>query len=181
MPLTTYDKTRYPRSIVYDGFDNYDFDTITVAASQANTVIQAFLPLPVACKFYGVSIVGNAAIAGLTSFNVVMGSVAEGSTTALITALTDNSEAGYPPTQFAVNGNALFVPDQAVTLAAFVPQQFATTVPDAIWPKGACLTLRIVSTAGGAGNIKVVLIGKEYDTKPYLPGEANRSLQYSDM
>jgi hypothetical protein len=179
MPLTTYDKFRFPRAIVYDTLGTLDFDTTTITASMTNAGIAAIYPLPISVKVFGVAICGNTSVAGFTSFNVLLGANAE--VAAALPALPDNSEAGYPPTQIAVTGNALFNVDQAATLVANTPQTFATSVPDAIWPKGGLLTLRVTTTAGGAGAIKVVLLVKEYDTKIYLPGEANRPIQYSDM
>ena len=176
MPQTTYEKASTPRSVVYDSLDMPGFDTITVAASQANTAVQALIPLPVNVKVYGAAIVGGTATAGVTSFNVVLGAGAETGVPP-----SDNVESvGYPPTTAAA-GNQLFAADQAVTLVANVTQTFGAAVQDAVWPKGGVLTLRVVSSAGGAGTLKVVLLTKPYDTKPYLPGEANRPIQYSDL
>lgn len=177
MPQTTYEKNSSPRSITYDNIQTMDMDTYTVVASQANTAVQTYAPLPLNVKIFGCAIVASSSTSGVTAFNIVMGIGAESG----VAAIADNSEAvGWPP-YVQVNGTSLFTTDQAVTLVAGVPQSFAATTFDAIWPKNALLTLRVVSGGAVNGIIKVKLLFKPYDIQPQSPGKFNRPIQFSDL
>jgi len=59
---------------------------------------------------------------------------------------------------------------------------FPTTNQDVVYQRGTVLTLRVgTSGTGGSGVWAVQLLGKTYDTTPYLPSEANRPMIFSDI
>lgn len=169
--MKTRGKNRNPKEAVYGALLEIDFDTVTIAASQANTTVQARFPLGLDFKCLRVALVPNGAIAGLTSFNVVQGAAAEGGV-----GPDDQSDfSGTTPGVYAkaTSGAQMFSVDQAVTNTADLVQIFTPTNPEVIYPQGSELTLRYVSTAGGAGTVKVVLYGKFVDTQPTKPMSAN--------
>ena len=177
MPITTYNKNHEMRGVKYDVAATLGFGTITVAASQANTAIQAYVVLPFNYKIFGAYVVASSGSSGVTAFNVVNGTGTENG----VANTSDNSDSiGWPPTTVPAGG-ALFTSDTAVTLAAYTPQGFSASVFDAVWAKGSVLTLRLVSGASIAGTIRVELAGKIYDVLPTVPSEYNRPLQFSDL
>lgn len=163
-------KGRTKKYVRLGALQTYDFDTFTVGAGQANTVLQTILPVPFAMKIPLVTLVGNAAIAGLTSFNICLGTAAEAG--ALVEDTSDtgvytlNSTGGLCLFQNAGNTAPT---DKPVTLVGNVPQTFATSAPDAIIGQNTLLTVRIVSTGGGAGTLKVILSCLPIDVKPQNP------------
>jgi len=163
--MKTTAKQRRPKEVGYDTLTPLAFDQITVAASQANTAVQARIPLGLDFKCLRATVVPGGAIAGLTSFNVVVGSAAESGT-----APDDTSDyANGGVWTKAAAGNKMFSSDEAVTNTADLLQTFTPTNPDAIYAQGTELTLRIVSTAGGAGTLQGILWGKFVDTQPTKP------------
>lgn len=166
--MKTRGKIRNPKEAVYGALVALPFDVITVAASQANTTIQARLPLGLDTKIVRVVVVPGTGIANLTSFNVVVGAAAEG---ALVSDDQSDFGAAQPPS-FNTNttsGLKLFNADKAVTNTADLVQTFTPDVPEAVIGQGSELTLRIVSVAAAAGTLKVVCYGKFVDTKPTKP------------
>lgn len=165
--MKTRGKDRNPKEVVYGALTPLAFDVISVGASQSNGTVQARFPLGLDFKVLRATVVPGGAIAGLTSFNVAVGSVAEGAV-----APDDTSDfSGSAPGVFtkAAAGATMFSADQAVTNTADLVQTFTPTNPEAIFAQGSELTLRIVSTASGAGTLKVVLWGKPLDTQPTKP------------
>lgn len=160
-------KDRNPKEVVYGALVAFPFDLITVAASQANTTIQARFPLGLDTKIHRVVVVPGGAI-NVTSFNICVGSAAEGS---LVTDDQSDFGAAQPPSfnQNSTSGLKLFNSDTAITNTAELVQTFTPTNPEAIIAQGSDLTLRIVSGAGGAGTLKVVCYGRQVDTKPTKP------------
>lgn len=163
--MKTRGKNRNPKEVLYGALNELDFDTITVGASQANTAVQARFPLGLDFKCLRVAVVPGSGIANLTSFNIVVGEAAEGSTSP-----DDTSDfGGSGAWTFAASGNKMFSSDQAVTNTAGLVQTFTPANPEAVYQQGTELTLRIVSAAGGAGTLKVVMYGRFVDTKPTKP------------
>lgn len=163
--MKTRGKNRNPKEVEYGNLVALPFDVVTVAASQANGTVQARLPLGLDFKCLRVTVVPGTGITGLTSFNVVVGSAAEGAV-----APDDTSDFGSGGSWTkAAAGNKMFNADQAVTNTADLVQTFTPTHPEAVFAQGTELTLRYVSGAGGAGPLKVVLWGKFVDTQPTKP------------
>lgn len=168
--MKTRGKDRNPKEVVYGALTELDFDTITVGASQASTTVQARFPLGLDFKCLRVAVVPGAGIANLTSFNIVVGEAAEGALSA-----DDVSDYGDKGGQYVFNstsGTKMFNADKAVTNTAGLTQTFTPDVPEAIYQQGTEMTLRIVSAAGGAGTLKVVMYGRFIDTKPTRPMSA---------
>lgn len=164
--MKTRGKNRNPKEIEYGGLVALPFDQIVVGASQANGTVQARIPLGLDFKCLRAVVVPSGAIAGLTSFNVVVGAVAENGSAPDDTS--DYGDKGGVWTKAAA-GNTMFAADKAVTDTADLVQTFTPDTPEAIYAQGTELTLRIVSTAAGSGDLKVVLYGKFVDTQPTNP------------
>lgn len=177
MPITTYEKSATPRSLVYDAGQILQLSCYPTT-NAAITTIQSLIVLPVSVKIYGAAICGlNVATNGILTFNVVLGSGAETGS-----PVADNSEAvGWPPT-VAQAGAQLFATDQPLaTFTNGTVYSYATSIPDAIWPKGSTLTLRLTTGASAGGQLFVSLFAKAFDTQPQSPGKFNRTLAYADM
>lgn len=165
--MKTSGKDRNPKEVVYGGLVPLPFDQITVGASQANGTVQARIPLGLDFKCQRVTVVPGGAIAGLTSFNVVVGANAEGAVAPDDTSDFNSATPGVWTK--AAAGNKMFNADTAVTNTVDLLQTITPTNPEAVYAQGTDLTLRIVSTAAGAGTLKVVLWGKFVDTQPTQP------------
>lgn len=159
--MPTYAKAHALDAIVFDGASMQDFDNVaSVGAGVANTTVQARLPVPQACKIYKVvanfSAIGSG---GAHSFNIVVGTGAEGSVGSVDTN--------------AIAGTTVFQGDQNLaTGTADTPQVFNAAVWDTIYPTGSLLTLRAVTpaTTGSLTNLKVILLVKFIDPTPSTNG-----------
>lgn len=179
-------------AVGFNGLVPLQFPLLTLAASQANSVVQGILVLPTAVKIYRVvSAFDGSTVAGTCSVNVVAGSAAEiansGATQYTAMPIPDTQVAlqpvapntvAYPPA-YASAGQRLFLNDQALTMTAYtatvltpndsaVSGAYAPTTPgntwDAIWgPGGQILTLRTVTNGSASGKISVKLLVKFYD------------------
>lgn len=165
MPQVTKKKAHNLRSLQYDALQFVPFDLVTLGASMANTAVQARLPLPANCKVMAVAAVLGGSPAGTCSFNIVVGSAAEGSLPTLDNL--DNPQAG--PTPIAASGAVLFAADQALTMSADAVQMFYPPNFDAVLGAGTELTVRCATNASGAGTLKVMVALKPYDIKAYSP------------
>lgn len=159
-------KERHPKEVVYGALLPMPFDVITVTANQTTAALQARFPLGFDAKIYRVLVVAGGAI-NVTSFNICVGSAVEG---ALVS--DDVSDFGNNPPSWTFNttsGLKLFTADQNITNTADLVQTFNCSTPEAVFQQGTELSLRIVSGAGGAGTLKVVMYGKFIDTKMTKP------------
>lgn len=154
-------KDRNKSAIGYGNLMHLGFSTVTLAASQANTTVQARIPLITSVKILGVAVVPSGAVAGTCSFNVVSGIAAENGL-----PVSDQQLIGIFPSATATNGNQLFAADQAITMTADSVQRFYPTVFDSIWPGGSELTLRLVTNGSAAGNLQVHLLVVPVDNTP---------------
>lgn len=163
------------KAVLFGALQHIDFDTIALAINQANTTVQATQILPFACKIPFAIIMADTASPGITAFNLVLGNAAEAG--ALV---ADNSDTTVPPTVNTTAGLSLFQnggntapADQAVTLTAFTPQTFVTSVPDAIFPQNTVLTVRIVTGGTINGKVKVAIGMVPVDIYPMRPAGPN--------
>jgi len=156
-------KTKFTESWVFDGLvPSVSFPVVaSVGASVVNTTVQTQLPVSGRLKIARVVVAYTGIGAGATSFNIVVGTGAEGAATAADVV--------------AVAGASVFTADQALTAAANTPQVFYPTNVDAIYDTGQLLTLRAVTPGGGSiTNLQVVLFAAPVDPKitndPGVPG-----------
>lgn len=145
---TTTNKQHNKNGITFDALSLEGFDTVNIAASQADTTVQAIVPLAQDVKLEHVSI-GCISITGACTIEVVYGAATPG--------------AVGTPNVAAVNGTSVFsapvsVPAAGVTTVVNVP------VPDVPYPKGGQLTLRATTAAANTvTGLKVCLAVKAVD------------------
>lgn len=165
-------------SVDYGALQVISFPLIaSVGNSVTSATIQARHILPFGYKVIGLwfnpGFTGGTLPAANASVNVAMGGGAEAGTV----PVNDNSEAnGYPPT-IAVNGNSIFAADKRVDniagLTLDVPVFLVADNPDAIWPQGALMTLRLITNGSGTfTNVQVSMACFPYDVRPDLPNGA---------
>lgn len=174
-------KDRRSKELVYGGLQALDFSTFNLAASVANTAIQARFPLVSNWKIGQVAVVLGGTAAGTCSFNIVAGEAAEGST-----MVDDTSDFGAPGfagfTVNSANGTKMFASDQALTMTAGLVQIFTPAYPDGIWGSNE-LTVRIVTngSATSSENLTVVMYGCPADISPTKPMAGASAFSWSNI
>lgn len=172
-------KDRRSREIVYGALQClYDYPVIPLAASIANTTVQARFPLGTDCKVGRVTLVLGGTAAGTCSFNIVVGEGAE--TGATVNDTSDYDYGGFW-TYNTTSGTPLFTSDQAITMTTGLVQTFTPAMPDAIFQQGTELTLRFVTNASATAseNVLVLLWGCPVDTHPTRPMSQNPPSTFS--
>jgi hypothetical protein len=165
----TLNKVHFPNSVAYDGFTQVPFDNVaSIGASVANTTITGRVVLPFNMKIFGAYVNFSATGTALANhaLNIVMGTAAEAGT------VPANWDPNTSTMTLAVTGQSILAADFALsTQVADTPFAIAATNPDAVWPKGALMTLRAVTPAstGSFTNLKVTLFGVPFDIKPWNP------------
>ena len=158
------------KTFIFGAIQSLPFEPPVTIVSQGNTIVQDYLVLPFACKIVLVSVAATSSASGVTAFNIVIGSAAEGGALVAdnsdVGALSLNTAPGLSLFQNAGNTAPL---DKTVTLVAYVGQTFATSEPDAVFPQGTVLTFRYTSGASVAGSFKAFLAVVPVDIKPGNP------------
>jgi hypothetical protein len=176
MPQVTNKKNRDPHGVGFDGLDVLAFPSVTLAASQANTVVQAITLAPTTYKFLRLMCYLSGAVAGTCSVNVIAGIAAEAGTG--IPDTLDNGVNAYPRV-VAGAGIQLLTADTALTMTTNTVTQIDLPADlfDVIW-KGA-LTLRTATSAGCTGTLYAALLGKQTDINPSRPQGSGTDVNFT--
>lgn len=172
MAQQTLSKVHFPNAVTYDGLTQIEFDNVaSVGAAVANTTITGRAILPFNMKLFGIYVNFSATGTALTGHkvNVVMGTVAEAGTAPA------NWDPNTSTMTVAITGQSLNATDTALsTQVADTPFSILSDHPDAVWPAGALMTLRVVtpSSTGSFTNLKVVMYGVPFDINPTKPNGA---------
>ncbi len=163
MPQVTQRKQRTPHAVGFDGLDVLTFAPVTLAASVANTAVQAITLAPTVYKFYRLMAVLTGTVAGTCAVNVVAGVAAEAG---VGTPDTRDNGANAYPIPIATAGTQLLATDTALTMTTNAVTQIDLPADlfDVCW-KG-LLTLRVTTGASTTGTLNVALLGKQTDTNP---------------
>lgn len=157
--MATYGKKHQPESLTFDAFDSLAFPSVTLAASQANTTVQAAIPIPTNFKIFYIVALLTGSLAGTCSINVVAGTAGEAGVGTKDTALT--------------NGQQVLSLDTALTMTANQTQRIQASVPDSYFSNATAnasiATLRTVTNGSAAGTLLVWLLGKYEDPNPTKP------------
>jgi hypothetical protein len=170
-------KNHNPQAFAFDGSPIIlPFPSTTLAANSVRDTPVDQIGLPFACKIplvgLAISLGGN----NITAMNVAIGG---GVLTAAGVILPDNSDMGFTPPQLNVTpGYCLFQGpggpvDQVVNLSGagnYLAATYPTSEPDAIFPGGTVMTLRLVIGASTAGFARATLLCIPVDIKPMYAG-----------
>lgn len=200
MATGVFNKTRAkqhsPGAAAYDALQNLKFtgganytlatDSYTVAAPGANTTEQARLMLPHNFKIYGLwlnpGITGGSLPTATSNINVVLATANNVVAETGAAPPNDTTDAGTTPATVATAGQSLFAADKRIDnisgLTLDTPVFIAADSPDAIWPEGGLLVLRVTGS-GTVTKISVTLAGFPYDINFSKP--INAQLQPSDL
>lgn len=157
------------------------FNLAAAGAGLVAGTVEATFVLPTRCKIPKVNVSFSAidTLAGTDLFNIVQGIAAY---TAGVVASNDNSSGSGICTDPAVNGDALFNIDVPFTVANFPGATTAggssglgliPTNPDAVYPCGAVLTLRLRTTAstGSLTQLSVTAVLIPQPLEPTFPSQ----------
>lgn len=169
MPQVIRNKDDDPDAIRYNTLETLQFPAVTLAASQANTVIQALIPIGLNYKIQAVTAVLIGTVAGGVSLNIVSGVGAEAGI-----GTPDNRLLGVVPPAVTSNGQQLFAADQAMTMTANLVQNFYPATPnwDVIFAAG-LITLRAATAAATTGTLYVSLSACPVNIHYTLPDQAH--------
>lgn len=170
-------KNRRPKEVDFSAFQTKSFPTVALAINTVNTTVLGRALFPMAFKCPIVSIFADTASNGITSFNVTnnVGTPVGG-------LLVDNTDTAGNPQVNTLSGVSLFgAAGQAVTLVPNVSQNFVSAEPDAIFPKGTQLTIRLVTGAAVAGNFYLALGIVPVDIFPTRPAATGASFLWSGI
>jgi hypothetical protein len=182
--VPTYEKSHDTKSLYFDTGGITGFDTVAVAASQTNALIQSYFPVVQRMKIYKAVATFSAQGTGPSLFNIVVGTGVEVGTSA--GGVDTIASAGYTvfngdvtlgatanapqivtwlnPTPTFTSGGTTFPINQG-------PQPLGLAggiaLPDTIFDAGQLLTLRAVTPVGGSlTNFKVIFFYKPIDAGP---------------
>lgn len=160
MPGKTRAKTgRGPKGLDYDNLVAIPFAPVTITASSpANTTIQAAIALAGTFKVFRIETVVFGTVTNTTSFNVVYGFGAEGSTP------TDDTfdTTGVVNINGPTSNVKLLSADQALSTTSGTTQEWNPAVPEAMFGGKGSFTLRLAGTTVTV-TVQVTLFGKFTD------------------
>lgn len=163
MPGKIRGKERDPKELRYGNLVPLDFTDLTLPASNANTVVQAAIPLACAFKIAAVGITSQTAVNNAATFNIVLDGNAEGSV-----GTADNYDTTGAVT-LAAAGTKVFSADTAIPTSANGTSVVLPAVGEVIYPAGHALTLRVVTGGSQTGKISVQVYGRFVDINPTNP------------
>ena len=156
------EKTHNPQCLAFDGSPFEKVMVSSLAISQTHDQVQDYVGLSSACKIPLVGLFVLAGGNGITAMNIC---IKGGVIPATGLTVPDNSDTiGAPPAVNTTGGLCLFQGatgpvDQPVSLSQnYSGAVYPTSEPDAIFPQGTILSLRLVTGAATVGFARAVLL-----------------------
>ena len=158
-------------SLCYGRYIHIPFATVTLAASQTSTTVQALTASLLNLKIVGFTATITGSPAGTCSVQVVLGPGAVGS----VAVPNYQGAPTYPEDKYVTTGQTLSNPVAITMTANAVTAYYNNVNLDSVWPAATAITLRTITNGSAAGTLKVDLICVPVDQNPMSPEQYNET------
>jgi hypothetical protein len=174
-----------PNQVAFGAIEAKTFSVAALPASAANTTVQDYFVSPYAFKLVAVAVAVSSAANGVSAFNICIGAAAEAGVLVADTqdqgVVTLNTTPGLSLFEAGTAPNFTGPQDQTIAIAAaYGSGMYYPSEPDAVFPQGTVLTLRLVTGAGATGSFKMYCTVVPVDVRLNFSSGANQPFTWAN-